>query len=264
MTAPPPLPPPPAGTRPSLLHAWGGVWRLTTGRMFSPGRWLAGGVLLVLLGVLSWLAMTGGGGELFYDWATSFYLLVLVPVVAFLAGAGAMREDAQSGTVDYVVTRPVPRSLYVVYRYVAQLGWAQVFGLAGLGVLLGVAVIRQVPGVLAMAPVLVATQALAILAFLALGFLCGALTSRYLVLGLTYGAVVEIGLGHIPIQLNRLSILHHLRRLLEPSAPGAEASASPAWGSTTGLLLLITALLVAAAAGWFATREFAGDQPKDG
>ena len=264
MTVPPPLPPPPAGTTPNLRHAWGGIWRLTWRRMLAPGRALVALALLVAFGLLSAVATETGNTPGFVDWAISFYLEALLPVAAFLSGAGAMRDDVKSTTVDYVLTRPVPRPVFVVFRFVAQLVCAQAIGLLAFAALMATAMFRQLPDLTGLAGPFLLAQALGITAFLALGFLCGALTSRYLVLGLLYGAIVEVGLGRIPIQLNRLSILHHLRTLLQDVAPGVVTAHghAPSW-VTLGVLGLISVTLLTLAAVRFAWQELAGDQPKD-
>lgn len=262
MIAPPPLPQPPAGTAPNLKHAFGGVWRLTWRQVFAPSRWLMGGVLLVGFGLLSGVALghdRAGGG--FEQWAAGFHLMVLVPIAAFLSGAGAVRDDMKPGTVDYVLTRPIPRTAFVVFRYFSQLACVQGIGLLAFAMLLGAAAYWKIPELAAVAAPILLAQIMAIAAFMALGFLCAALTSRYLVLGLFHGVVIEAGLGQIPIQLNRLSILHHLRTLVSEGAAGISAT-SGAW-TALALLVLITAVLVVAAAFVFALRELTGDQPKD-
>jgi ABC-2 type transport system permease protein len=261
MIAPPPLPQPPTGTVPNLKHAFGGVWRLTWRQVFARSRWLIGAALLVGFGLLSGLSLGQQRVDGFEQWGAGFYLTVLVPIAAFLSGAGAIRDDMKPGTVDYVLTRPIPRPAFVVFRYFSQLACAQGIGLLAFGMLLGAAAYWKLAEVATLAAPLLLAQIMAIAAFMALGFLCAALTSRYLVLGLFYAVVIEVGLGQIPIQLNRLSILHHLRTLVSGES-GGDFAATGAW-SAIGLLVLITVVLVAAAAFVFALRELTGDQPKD-
>lgn len=261
MIAPPPLPPPPVGVSPNLRHAFGGVWRLTWRRMVVPSRWIVAIGLLAALGLLSSVAVPDGNTQRFLDWAAGFYLTALVPVAAFLAGAGAIRDDMKPGTVDYVLVRPVPRPAFVLFRYVSQLVCAQLLGLVALAVVVGAGLYRHVPELAGVAPRLLLAQVAGISAFLALGLCFGAWTSRYLVVGVLYGAVVEIGLGRTPIQLNRLSILHHLRSLVY-DAPGEAGSAVSA-ASTVGVLILVALGLTALAAVLYTVREHIGEQPKD-
>lgn len=249
---------------PRLRRALGGVWRLTWPQVFAPGRWPLMLLLLSLFGLLSWLATRGGSTHDFLEWATGFHLQVLIPVGAFLSGAGAIRDDMKSTSVDYVLARPVPRVALVAFRYLSHLACAQALGLVAFAVLIGTAVHRGVPDLPAVLPDLLLAQVLGVAAFLALGFACGALTARYLVVGLVYGGVIEIGLGQIPIQLNRLSLLHHLRAIVQPVAPGiAGPPADTAPWAAGALLLLISAVLLAGAAVLFAVREYAGAGAKE-
>ena len=94
---------------PSLRHAFVGVWRLTLPGFLGAGR------LLRLVGLLAGLALLtlattrqSNPGQ-FFDWTIKFYLTFLVPVLAFITGGGAIRDDLKSETVDYVFTRPIPR-----------------------------------------------------------------------------------------------------------------------------------------------------------
>ena len=263
---PPPLPPPPAppkGVTPHLLHAGGGIWHLTWRSWIAPGRAWLGGVLLAALGLLAFVAADDSAGTVYLDWIGEFYLGVLVPISSFLLGAGSMRDDFKPGTVDYILTRPVPRPYYVLFRYGAQLVCATGFGLAALAVLAGVGAFRSVPRLAEVLPLLAAAQLLATAAFVALGFVCAALTSRYLVLGVVYGAGVEVGLGQIPIQLNRLSILHHVRLLFNQVLVGYDKPATGESLASVALLLVIAVGLMAISAAVYALREWTGDQPKD-
>jgi hypothetical protein len=107
---------------------------------------------------------------------------------------------------------------------------------------------------------------LLIAAFSALGFLCAVATSRYLVAGLFYGVVIEAGVGNTPIQINRLSMTHQVRDLIErlialtPPVPAAPAQA--AW-VTVAIVLAFAAVLVGVAAAVFSFQELAGARPTD-
>jgi len=56
------------------------------------------------------------------SWAETFVLMTVLPILAFEAGARAVREDLKPGAVDYLITRPIPRWAYVIFKYVGQLG----------------------------------------------------------------------------------------------------------------------------------------------
>jgi ABC-2 type transport system permease protein len=250
---------------PDWRRALGGVWRLTYGRYLAPANL---GILAGLLGLLALLALSGihnGNAEHFTEWSVHFYLAFVVPVLAFLTAAGLIQDDLRPATVDYVLTRPVRRPMFVLFRYLSHTACIQVQCLLGLGVLVAVGVFRQVPGLAATAPSLLLAQILAVTAFSALGFALGACTNRYLVLGIFYAGVIEVGVGNIPTQLNRLSMTHHVRTIagsiLHLEGKGsAQLESLPA---AIAVLLVFSLALIAVAAGLFSLREAAGARPKD-
>jgi ABC-2 type transport system permease protein len=200
---------------PNEWHAFGGVWRLSVRRFFNPTRWLVFAGLLALLVLFSYAGARRPAQD-FLPWVARFYVCFLVPVFAFLAAAGIIRDDLQAGSVDYLFTRPVRRPVFVFLRYLAHTGCAQLDFLLALAGLVIVGMLRDVPGVGAALPWLLLTQVLMVAAFSAFGFLCAMLTSRYVVIGLVYGAVIEVGLGNVPTQLNRLSMIREALGILAP------------------------------------------------
>jgi ABC-type transport system involved in multi-copper enzyme maturation permease subunit len=248
--------------QPSVAHAFGGIWRLTVRRFYSPTRWL---VLAAMLGLLTLFSVPASHGGDYREWAALFYVCFLVPVMAFLSAAGAMRDDLQAGAVDYLFTRPVRRPTYVFLRYLAHMACAQIDFLFSLAVVLVVGAQRPVPGLWDVAPVLLAGQVMIVMVFSAFGFLCAMLTSRYVIVGLVYGVLIEVGIGNVPTQLSRLSMIRQARGILSPAlgdtrvgmgGPFAvETLSAPA---ATFLLLCTTLVLLGAAAAIFHRRELAG------
>lgn len=248
---------------PNLRHAFGGVWRLTFPAFFRPIRLLRLAGLLGLLAMLSLAAVRTSDAAAFFDW-TSRYLTFLVPIIAFISGGGTIRDDLKPSTVDYVFTRPLPRPAFLLFKYIAHTAGLQVNSLVALGVLVAVGSFRHVPGLLAVVPLLVLVQVLAIGVFSAFGFLCGTITARHLVVGLTYAGIVEMGIGNIPTQLSRLSLIHHLKALLQPIAPHAASAVAAQGPFTTTVLLVGAAVTMLAIAGVvFGLRELAGARPKE-
>jgi ABC-2 type transport system permease protein len=100
---------------------------------------------------------------------------------------------------------------------------------------------------------------LLITAFSAFGFLCGMLTSRYVVIGLAYAGLIEAGVGQIPTQLSRLSMTHQMRMLLKSLLLHAEQlSSTPSVFGTTLMLTLFCVIMLGCAAALFTLREFSG------
>lgn len=250
---------------PNWRRAIGGVWRLTYCRFLAPTQL---GVLAGLLGLLALLSLPGvhhGNAEHFAQWSVHFYLTFAVPIVAFLSAAGLIQDDMKPATVDYVLTRPVRRSAFVIYRYLSHTACLQVQCLLALGVLVAVGVFRQVPDLAAIAPSLLLAQILGVTAFSALGFAFGAFTGRYLVLGIFYAGIIEAGIGNIPTQLNRLSMTHHMRTIASTILHLRNRGTTQADNLPASIvaLLVFSVVLVAIAAVLFSLRETAGAKPKD-
>ncbi len=249
----------PSRVTPNLAHAWGGVWRLTVRRLLLPAHWLTLAVGLAVLTLLFVGGVHGGSPARFLDWTVGFYITFLVPALAFMAAGGAMREEMKSSTVDYVLTRPVPRPAFVVFKFVAHTICTQADFLLAFGVVLFFAAGRQVPDLGAVAIKLFFAQGLMITAFSALGFLCGALTSRYVVIGLVYAGIIEAGVGQIPTQLSRLSMTHQVRDLLTTLLGGSSpVTSAPSLLGTTGTLALFCVITLTIAAAVFTLRELSG------
>jgi ABC-2 type transport system permease protein len=242
----------------NLSHAFGGVWRLTLRRYLLPARWLT---VVIGLGVLALLCLGSShrSAAPYLGWACGFYVTFVVPAFAFMSAAGALRDEMKAGTVDYVLTRPLPRPAFVVFKYLAHLAGVQIDLLLAFAVVLGVGYGRGAEGLTAaVAPMLLA-QVMLVAGFTAFGFLCGGLTKGYVLIGLGYAAIVEAGIGQIPTQLSRLSMTHQVRGLLAPLMdPAAALVPVSAWFSTGAMLLAFGVLTLAAAAAVFTLRELAG------
>jgi ABC-type polysaccharide/polyol phosphate export permease len=167
-----------------------------------------------------------------------------------------MRDEMKASASDYVLTRPVPRPAWVMFKYVAHTICSQIDFLVAFAVLVGIAVVHGVPDLAAVLPKIFIAQFLLVMAFSALGFLAGVLTTRYVVVGLAYGGVVEAGIGQIPTQLNRLSMTHQVRDVLAPLVSRAElAVAGPSWIGTTAMIALFCVVALGATAAVFKISE---------
>ncbi len=249
----------PARVAPNLSHVWGGIWRLTVRRFLLPGHWLTLGLGLAVLTLLLIGGGHSGSPARFLDWTVGFYITFLVPALSFVAAGGAMRDEMKSGNVDYVLTRPVPRPAFVVFKFIAHTIGVQIDFLFAFGVVTFFAVSRHVPDLGWVTIKLLFGQMLLITAFSALGFLCGVISSRYVVIGLAYAGIIEAGVGQIPTQLSRLSMTHQVRDLLTFLLGGsAPVTSVPSLISTTSLVALFGVIFVAAAAAIFSLCELSG------
>jgi ABC-2 type transport system permease protein len=252
---------------PNALRAFGGIWRLTFRRFLAPAQWLMllVGVAIIALVLLS--AVKVGRPRFYSEWTLAVYLMFLVPLLAFISGGGALRDEMKPGSVDYVLTRPVFRPAFVAFKFFSHLACIQVLYLFPLAAIYAIGLHRQIPTLNAAVPWLLFAQVLLVTAFTALGFLCAAITTRFLVLGLAYGGVVEIGIGNIPTQLSKLSLTQQVRGLLQPHLPGLPplpaSDVIPSLGSTLIFALGFAAIAIGVTAMIFSLQELAGAKARD-
>jgi hypothetical protein len=142
--------------------------------------------------------------------------------------------------------------------------------LLALATVAGVGAYRAVPGFWHAVPLLLLGQVMVIITFSAFGFFCAMLTSRYVILGLVYGAIVEVGMGTTPTQLNRISMTRQVMNILQPAlgdvrlamgGPLAPQPLSPVAAMT--VLFAFAAFLLVATAALFAFRELAGSSARE-
>ncbi len=244
---------------PGPFRALGGIWRLTYPGFFAGRRLLILTGLAAVLYLLTTQNAHAGSASYFYSWAVEFYLIFLLPAVTFLAAAGALRDDMQSVSVDYLLTRPVRRASLVFFRYISQFACLQLTALIPLAALYVAGTQQNVADLWPMLPHLLLAQVLVIGGFSALGFLFGALTTRYFVLGVVYGLVVEIGVGQIPTQISRLSMTHHVLAMLSPLVPGVRGTHAPeSYWVAVGAFVLFMIIALGGAMAVFSLREFSG------
>lgn len=247
---------------PSWSRAFSGVWRLTSRRSLTGKHALALAGMLVPLAVVCFGMLLGSrnGPQHYVNWVATSYITFLVPIVAFITAGGVMRDEMKSGTVDYILTRPVRRPAFIGFKFLSHLVCAQVDFLFALALITALGVWKGVPQMAAVFPSLLLAQALTVTAFTALGFFCGALTTRYVVVGLIYAGIVEVGIGQIPTQLSRLSMTRQIAAMLHSLLDGSErVTAQPSTPTilVVGILLLFSVVMVALTALLFSSRELA-------
>jgi ABC-2 type transport system permease protein len=269
LPAPAAFPPPRVPPRP--LPALLGIWYLNTRHFFTLRHWLTVAGMLIVLVVLSIPATetVAIARDELPAWAAGFYVCFIVPLLSFTNAAGALREDLTGASVDYVLTRPVRRPQFIVFRYLTQMVAAQISFLFGFATVLGLCVFWDVPNLAAAVPVLLLGQVCAVMTFSAVGFFCAAITSRYIIVGLLYGAIVEIGLGSVPTQLSQISLVRHVLALQQSLLGDSGWAVSKQVGTsadpvlTLFVLLGVTATAIALTATLFSIREFAGSGARE-
>lgn len=256
---------------PNSLHAFGGIWRLASRRYRTLSFWLTllGG--LALLTLASFMAAPGPNrphGNV-VGWAAGFYMGLIVPLLSFVFAGSATRDDLSPASIDYVLTRPVPRPLQVLFRYLTQMVCAQFDFLFAFGVIVAVGIYHGTPDLMDALPRLLLAQVLTVAVYSAAGVLCAQLSRWYVIIGLAYGAVIEIGVGVTPTQLNKISLLRHLRSITQPLTGDSGAMAATAVGEPLGMPATLAILLgfilfaLAISATLFSRKEFSGAAGKD-
>jgi ABC-type transport system involved in multi-copper enzyme maturation permease subunit len=236
------------------------TWKSRLARQQWPA--LIGTILpAALLGFLVLRKSSGPALDFFY-WLAAAYLLLGIPLYCLAVFGGLIRDELQSHTLTFLVTRPMSRARFLLTRFLCQLAWVQLLGLAAGSTLLVTGFVCGVDGVARFAPLFFATQALALLVFGSLATFLGLLHRRYLVLGTLYGLVVEVGIGQIPTNINALAMTRHLRTLLaqNPDLTRIYPWSTDGTGVALSILLATVLLFLALSAILFTFREYLGSE----
>jgi ABC-type transport system involved in multi-copper enzyme maturation permease subunit len=246
---------------PGWRSTWAGLWGMTWRSVWSIPRWPVLGLLIFVSPVLAFLSLQTG--ELdprpdWLEWVTRVHFGLVIPLWCLIAFGSFVRDEVQAGTIGFLLTRPLTRPRFLLVRWLCTLAAVQV-PLALNTILLGAtAVLLQIPKAFLLTVLLLGAQLLVVPAYGAIATFVGLLTRKYLLLGLVYGFVVEIGIGQIPTNINTLSVARHFRTLLELSD---QITRSVAWsardlGQSAGMLLLLALVYLAAGTLWFNFREY--------
>ena len=194
----------------------------------------------------------------FYHWLIDFYFFMILPLTCVRACGALIRDELQADTLGFLVTRPISRARLLIVKYIAQVAWLEMLLLVETALLFAAGAERQIPGLGGLLPLLLCVQVLAIPAWSALGALLGQITTRYMATALIYGAVVEMGIGRIPTNINTLSLLRHIESLLSKNGT-LETIFSWEAGATwiaVSALVLAPLIFVGAAALLFSVIEY--------
>jgi hypothetical protein len=194
----------------------------------------------------------------FYHWLIDFYFFIILPLTCVRACGALIRDELQADTLGFLITRPISRARLLIVKYLAQVLWLEMLLLVETLLLFAVGAERQIPDLGGLLPLFLCVQFVAIPAWSALGALLGQITTRYMATALIYGAVVEMGIGRIPTNINTLSLLRHIESLLSRNGPLEGIFNWEAGGAWTAVLALVLAplIFVGAAALLFSVLEY--------
>lgn len=201
---------------PTALGALRGLWLLTwKGRLtLRQLPALLGTVLAVpLLALVAMHKAPAHATPIFY-WLVVFHLQLALPFYCLTIFGDLIRGELQANTLVFCTVRPLTRARLFLVKFLCQMGWVQIVALVNGILLLGIGVVGGVEDVVHFAPLFFGVQCLAVLAYGACSAFLGLVHKRFLVLGVLYGAIVEVGIGQIPSNINSLSLTRHLKTLL--------------------------------------------------
>ncbi len=244
--------------QPSWLGALHGIWLLTWKSNLTLRRLPALALALLLLPLLTYFTLSPEDSQAYLHWSIDFYLMLLLPLYCLFVCGGLVRDELQSDTLGFLLTRPLTRARLFLAKFICHIAWLQGIALVNGLLLILAAYLRQVPDLDAFPLVFLGTQFLAVLTYGALSALLGLIHQRYMVLGIIYGFVVELGIGKIPTNINSLSMSHHIQTILGNTKVINENYGwqSEGWLSSIGIMCLATCLFLSAAAVLFTFREY--------
>ncbi|MBL68733.1 MAG: hypothetical protein CMO74_09855 [Verrucomicrobiales bacterium] len=241
-----------------------GMWRLLWRRQVAYKRLLFQGGLMLGFTLLTWLAIPPAGrvsseiqAGIFLGWVVGFYFLILMPLTCLSVCGAMVREEVSANTLSFYTTRPLKRAEMFLLFYFGHIAWLQLLFACLTLMLFAVGALRGVPGLSELLPVFLVAQFLALMAWGALCGMLGMAHHRYIVVGIVYGLVVEIGIANIPTNIANLALSHHLYTLLAHHGPLAMVFRWSTEGTGTAIICLLggTVFFLALGAVFFTVRE---------
>jgi ABC-2 type transport system permease protein len=200
------------------------------------------------------------GFFVFSTWVVfAVFVGFLLPIWSLSFATEALGGERESGTLVWLLTRPLPRPSIYLAKYLAMLPWSMGLNLGGFGLLCALA---GPPGRLAFRLYWPAIMA-GTLAYCSLFHLLSAIFRRSAVVGLVYSFFLETIFGSMPGQMKRVSISFYTRCLMFDAAqeyavePEKPSIYMPVSGVTSWYVLLgLTAALVCIGMMVFARTEY--------
>jgi ABC-type transport system involved in multi-copper enzyme maturation permease subunit len=177
------------------------------------------------------------------------YLSFVLPMFTLAYASGALGAERENRSLIWLMTRPMPRSLIYLAKFVGTLPWCLLFGFGGFAAL---CVAGGEPGRIAFR-LFWPTALAGTIAFSALFHLIGSLFRRPIVVGLVYVFFFEFLVAILPGSMKLLSMTFYLRSLMynaavEAGYPGSlfeqsgPVSATAAWSVLASAAFGVTIL----------------------
>jgi ABC-2 type transport system permease protein len=181
------------------------------------------------------------------------FLQVVVVFVTLVQATALVREEIEDNTLPYLLTRPVSKPTILLSKYTAYLTASLLLLIPSILVAYLITESYTGSALSADREVLfgfLLVTALGAAAYGGFFLLLSVLVRRPLAAGLLFGFVWEFGIGSVPGDFPRLSLIHYLRSILKEVAPigplGVYASKDSALVATVVLVGFAVAALVLA------------------
>lgn len=235
---------PSEGIQPTWLGAFRGFWLLTWKSQMTVRRLPLLVATLLVIPTLVYLTVDDGRTKPYLHWVIHFYLLLLLPLYCLSVFGGMIRDELQADTFGFLATRPLSRARLFLTKYLCHLIWLQILATLHGVLLIATGIIHHIPDLGSLAAIVLGVQVLEVVAYGALSSLLGLLHQRYMVLGIIYGFVVEMGIGRIPTNINNLSLSRHLQTILANQPTIQELYDWTASGTFSSILIMGAAALL--------------------
>jgi len=194
----------------------------------------------------------------FYRLLIDLYFFIVLPLNCVRMCGSVIRDELEADTLSFLTTRPLSRAKLLVIMFLSQTGWLQITMLIQTLLVFGTGWFREIPDLGSLFFLFLLAQIFAIWAWSGLGLFLGQVSKRFMALALLYGAVVEMGIGRIPTNINNLSLMVHLKTLLGKSDVLQNIYSWPAAGvaGAVGSLLFGAAIFLSLAAVMFTFKEY--------
>jgi len=233
------------------VRAFLAIVRVTLRQVLGGKRWILLGLLSFVPAVVMWFSSANATADeafvLYHEAPLGLLLLIVLPVVALVIGAGAIGDERRDATLSFLLLRPIRRATIVGAKFVAA--WlATTLIVAAAGGLASAVVSLRTDSWQTLGPTVVAL-ALSSAAYTAVFLVLGHLTSRAVLVGLVYVFIWESGFtyaapGLANVSLSRIGLTAYAA--LVPDS--TRLLADPLGSLTPGVGGALTKALVIAAA----------------
>ncbi|TMA01336.1 MAG: hypothetical protein E6J97_02920, partial [Methanobacteriota archaeon] len=237
----------------SFRKAWV-VTSLTLRYLLGTRRVIATALLAAFPLILT-LSLAGARIEsfdiiLFQRFMVPLYLQVVLIFVTLVNATALIREEIDDNTLPFLLTRPISKPALVAYKYVGYLIAVLPLLVPPVVLAYGVTEAYRGLGFTADADVLwgfLATTILGTAAYGALFLFISVMVRRPLAVGLLIGFVWESGVGSIPGDVRKLSVIHYLQTILKDVVaigPLKDYVTDLSAGAAAGVLIVFSIAMV--------------------